>query len=428
MASEDFKPTEYKLRCLACGKEFTEDNHLLSCDAEHGPAFLRAEYEKKQIEVHKGAEGMFRFGDWLPLRRPIRNAGYPVAFRSQGLGPKLGLADLWISFSGYWPELGADMRTCTFKELEAPPVLSRFADDSRTLVVASAGNTARAFAEVCSANDIPLLLVVPEVGLGNLWSTKEFSDSVKLVLVTGGADYFDAIHLSEMIASLPGYAPEGGAKNVARRDGMGTSVLAAVTAAGRIPDHYLQAVGSGTGGISAWEAAERLRADGRFGDVGMKLHLVQNHPFTPMTDAWMEKSRSLPEMDNEEARKLISEIAAHVLSNRRPPWAVVGGVYDALTDTSGEMYSVTNEEVWQAGDLFIETEGIDLTPAAKVATAALKKALQSKTVAADDMILLNVTGGGQNRLFSEHKINYLEPHVEVRREEISEETAQRLFA
>ena len=40
---------------------------------------------------------------------------------------------------------------------------------------------------------------------------------------------------------------------------------------------------------------------------------------------------------------------------------------------------------------------------------------------------MNVTGGGQKRLFAEHKINYLKPHLEVRRDEISERVVKRLF-
>ena len=428
MSNDYFKPTEYKLKCLACGKEFTLDNHLLSCDADHGPAFLRAEYATKQLTVREEAQGMFRFGDWLPLRRPIENSALPVAYKSKGLASRLGLSNLWIVFSGYWPDRRADMRTCTFKEQEAPPVCSRLTSNDKTLVLASAGNTSRAFAEICSANNIPLLMVVHEAGLKCMWSTKPFSDSVTLVAVTADADYFDAIRLSGMIAQLPGYIPEGGAKNVARRDGMGVSVLAAVSTAGRIPDHYFQAVGSGTGGISAWEAAERLRADGRFGEGKMELHLVQNHPFTPIVDAWNKGSRELLHMDEEEARRRISQIDAHVLSNRRPPYSLVGGVYDALTGTKGYMYAVTNEEARAADALFQETEGIDLTPAAAVAAGALKKAIERKNIAPDEMVLLNITGGGQKLLFAEHKINYLKPHLEVRRDEISEETVQRLFA
>jgi len=52
--------------------------------------------------------------------------------------------------------------------------------------------------------------------------------------------------------------------NVARRDGMGTVMLEAAVTIGRAPDHYFQAVGSGTGGIAAWEASLRLKQDGRF--------------------------------------------------------------------------------------------------------------------------------------------------------------------
>ncbi|MBD3286145.1 cysteate synthase, partial [candidate division WOR-3 bacterium] len=120
-----FKPTNYTLKCVLCGKEYHEDHHRLSCDEDHIPAFLRACYEKSQLQLRKDAQGMFRFGDWLPLRKPIANTGYPIAYKSDGLAQKLGLKELWITFSGYWPERGADMRTCTFKELEAPPVLSR---------------------------------------------------------------------------------------------------------------------------------------------------------------------------------------------------------------------------------------------------------------------------------------------------------------
>ncbi len=72
---------------------------------------------------------------------------------------------------------------------------------------------------------------------------------------------------------------EGGAKNVARRDGMATTMLSAATTIGEIPDYYFQAVGSGTGAIAAWEANMRLIGDGRFGETVMKLMVSQNHPF-----------------------------------------------------------------------------------------------------------------------------------------------------
>ena len=423
----EFHPTSYRLRCLECGKTFSEDAHRLACDEPHGPAFLRTEYSVPQIAVRGDSPGMFRFGDWLPLRGPVKNTGVPAAFHSEKLGRALGLENLWIVFCGYWPERGAEMRTCTFKELEAPPVCSRFAGDGRTLVVASAGNTARAFAEICSRNDIPLALVVHEAGLDNLWSTHPFSDAVTLVGVDDGADYFDAIQVADMIARRPGFAAEGGAKNVARRDGMGTALLAAAERAGRIPDHYFQAVGSGTGGIAAWEAAGRLRADGRFGAAKMKLHLAQNHPFTPMTDAWAAGSRALLDVAEDELKARLARASAVVLSNRKPPYGIKGGVFDALTETEGRMYAVTNEEAGEAASLFERAEGIDLDPAAAVAVGALRQAAARKLVAPREMVLLNVTGGGKKRLSAEFPIHRLAPRVVLKRHEATEETIARLF-
>ena len=131
-------------------------------------------------------------------------------------------------------------------------------------------------------------------------------------------------------------------------------------ASGRIPDHYFQAVGSGTGAIAAWEMNLRLQEDGRFGHGKMRLHLSQNAPFTPMTDAWEAGSRTLsPEADG---RRLSRAVRARVLGNRNPPYSIAGGLFDALTDTRGCMYRVTNAEARAAGRLFEKLEGMRHRP------------------------------------------------------------------
>ena len=159
-----------------------------------------------------------------------------------------------------------------------------------------------------------------------------------------GNDYTDAINLAGRIAKLPGMVP-GGARNVTRRDGMGTVMLDAAVTIGKMPDHYFQAVGSGTGGISAWEASLRLRADGRFGQKLPKLQLAQNLPFVPMYSAWKEKRREIiPELDMKDAKKQVEETYATVLTNRAPPYGVTGGLYDALVDTDGIMYAVPEKK------------------------------------------------------------------------------------
>jgi len=133
---------------------------------------------------------------------------------------------------------------------------------------------------------------------------------------------------------------------------MGTTMLSATTTIGEIPEYYFQAVGSGTGAIAAWEANLRLIEDGRFGNRKTKLMVSQNIPFHPIHDAWKADSRALLPFDDGEARKQVEIIDAKVLSNRKPPYSLAGGLYDALKDAGGDVLLATNEEAKIAGDMF----------------------------------------------------------------------------
>ncbi len=391
----------YSLVCALCGN--THDDapigFRLACAETHAPALLRAQYVNPRFEVQSDAPGMFRFANWLPVRRMLPDAPAPVVMHSEKLGRRLGLNRLYFVFSGYWPERGALMTTGSFKELEAPPVCARIPDgERRRLVVSSAGNTARAFLHVCATHEIPAVVVVPEVGLPFLWMLRDKPECVTLVALKGAVDYFDAIRLGNLIAATDGYFPEGGAANVARRDGMGTVLLSFVEQIGSLPDHYFQAVGSGTGAIAVRDMRRRLVEDGRFGAGNMRLHLSQNAPFTPMVDAWRQHSRDLLPENETEQRHKIAATRAHVLSNRRPPYSIAGGLFDALSESQGKMYAVTNEDAQRAGALFMQEEGCDLDPAAEVAVATLFQAVERKAIAPDDLILLNITGGGYERI------------------------------
>ena len=73
------------------------------------------------------------------------------------------------------------------------------------------------------------------------------------------------------------------------------------------------------------------------------------------------------------------------------------------------MFAVSNDEAQKACDMFKDTEGIDIYHAAGVATASLMQAIANKQVKADDVIMLNITGGGE-ALFKEHNdVWYLKP-------------------
>src|SRR3989339_311448 len=403
--------TNYKLRNYADGNLFNDTGWLLSDPSYNKPSLIRAIYEKKQLDVGDNSLGIYKFSDWLPINRTLEGSSATVTYKSKKLASKLGLGNLLISFSGYWPEIGANMTTCSFKETEAYSVCARLEQNHPgVMVVASAGNTARAFAKVCSENNIPLLLVVPEDNLDALWFNKMPSDCVKLICTPKGSDYFDAIDLSNKICKSALFFEEGGARNVARRDGMATTVLSAAAFSGQIPDYYFQAIGSGTGTIAAWEANLRLIEDGRFGNRKMVLLPSQNEPFTPMYDARMAGSRDITYINEDDARENALKIAAKVLSNRRPPYGVPGGLFDAISDTGGSIEKATNSEMESSLSLFEECEGIDIHPAAGVALAGMIKSLESGKALKDSLLMLNITGGGEKRFKNDFNLVSLKPH------------------
>ncbi len=383
--------SHYVIRCRKCGKVL-KDTYCAFC--EHCPdSLLVTDYIEEEFRDDLG-QGMWKF-NWLPVHKPTSIVDGPVVFRSDGLGKELGLKNLYISFSGYWPEAGTRVKSCTFKEFEAAVVLENARDNGIDgLVVASAGNTARAFTHLSEVTGYSAIIVVPLMCLAEMWYL-EPPGKVPTVVVSDG-DYSDAIDMAKKIARMTGLPFEGGVKNVAKRDGLGVVMLEAVSTIGRLPDHYFQAVGSGAGAIAAWEMSKRFQSDLRYTGVMPRIHIAQNLPFAPMVKAWNRGERALREEDL--SPELVWRISTRVLTSRYPSYDIMGGVYDALSETGGFAYGVTNEEIAESGALFEKLEGIDIAPAAAVAVGALRQATRNGNVGADDYVLLNITGGGEKRL------------------------------
>lgn len=390
-----FTPARYKLLNVGTGRLFEDEGWTLADPESPSPSLVRAVYSDKFFTPREGRTGLYRYAGWLPVKRTLKHSHAPVTYKSKGLANMLGMNNLYITFSGYCPKIGARMETCSFKETEAYSVCARLPkNNKRILVVQSAGNTARAFAKVCSDNGIPIVICIPQDNMSDMWFSKKLSSCVKVLATPSGTDYYDAIALGDKLCKDPRYMAEGGAKNIARRDGMGTTVLSAVEAIGRIPDAYFQAVGSGTGAIAAWENAERLAEDGRFGKNTMRIYACQNAPFTLMYDSWKAHSRELVPITPEESRKKAEVILGKVLSNRKPPYSLAGGLFDVLEKSNGDMFKVTNDEIVFWIIRYMSLEGYDIFPASACAVASLKQAIDEGQVGRYETVMLNVTGGG----------------------------------
>ncbi len=419
------KPQErhYSLLCPLCGRRQPDDGLTLACASDHESALLHTDYDQREFRPLPEEDGVFRYRNWLPVQRSFPQAGRTAVFRSESLSRFLGMPNLWLAFNGYWPERGANLETCTFKELEAYTVLGRMPEEPAVLVVASAGNTAAAFAALCSRYAKPCLLIIPSTGLGRLRLREPLHPLVRLV-VMDDADYSDAIALSEAIGKQPGFHLEGGVRNVGRRDGLGTVMYSAMEEMGELPDYYFQAVGSAAGAIAVHEAAKRLRSATSVHTRPLpRLMLSQNACFAPIHTAWQNDCRALTGAGAgagagigamaEADRSAIHEAFADELTNRFPPYRVRAGVHDVLTESAGEVLTVDKASALHAMSMVDELESIDLEPAAAVAAASLFSSVSEGRVPREASVLLNITGGGRGRMARDHSLHEVEPDLRV---------------
>ena len=408
-------PTHYCVVCPVCGWRAPDDGTVLVCPGVHEPALLQADYQGAPLATDEDQPGLYRYRRWLPIRRQLPGATKTEVYQSTRLGRFLGLGRLWVAFNGYWPERSCEMETGTFKDLEASIVLARLPDDCPALVVSSAGNTAAAFAALASKHRVPCVVVVPARGLRKIVLRRSLASWVKVIALED-AEYSDAITFAETLCGDLGGVLEGGTKNIARRAGLSTVFLAAMEKLERMPDFYFQGVGSGAGAIAVHEAARRWSGAKTSGakTSGAKtgsaapaprlprLMLCQNAEHASLYDSWRRDGYG----EQAPARKVLgyeatSRCFADELTNRFPPYAVRGGVRDCLIESRGDVCVADGSAAREASQLFRELEGIDIEPAAAVALACLAQAVATRRVAADDLVLLNITGGGRQRLAQE---------------------------
>ena len=400
---------KYNLRCLKTG-DLIEDNYTLH---HTDGALLRAEFSGP-ITVQP-LKGVWKYLDWIPTSTSNEYVAGTTTYKAEALGEALGMSNLWVTFHGYWPEKGAMCPTGSFKDMEAVPTIQRLHDHGCTgLIGASAGNTARGFTHFCGLADMPLIVVVGKDHGHRIWTKAGHpTDSVKVVVVEDG-DYYDAKNVAKGIAKeLTGWQMEGSVHNVARRDGIGSLILDAAFTIGSMPEHYFQGIGGGPGPIGVHEMAERLIASGQFEGPAPRQHLSQNVEHSPIHNAWQAKRDHLVA---EDFPPHDVEVYSDYLMNKGPAYGQVGGVHDILKASNGQTYIVEGEVAKVAKTLFESIEGIDIMTPGAVALASLQQALASGEIQHDAVTVLNISGGGVERMKQEHETTIVEPWLRVTKE------------
>ena len=397
---------KYMLKCLGTG-DLIEDAYTLNYTEN---ALLQAQFDGP-MEV-KQLDGVWKYLDWIPTSTSNEYVAGTTTYKAEALGHSLGMSNLWVTFHGYWPEKGGICPTGSFKDMEAVPTIQRLHDHGcKGLICASAGNTARGFTHFCGLAGMPLIVVVGKDHGHRIWTKAGHpTDSVKVVVVEDG-DYYDAKTVAKAIAKkLTGWQMEGSVHNVARRDGIGSLLLDAAFTIGAMPEHYFQGIGGGPGPIGVHEMAERLIESGQFEGPAPRQHLSQNVEHSPIHNAWQANRDHLIAEDYPPHDV---EVYSDYLMNKGPAYGQVGGVHDILKASDGQTYVVERDDAVSAKTQFESIEGIDIMTPGAVAMASLQQALDSGEVDPDACTVLNISGGGVERLKQDHATETVEPWLRV---------------
>jgi cysteate synthase len=372
--------------------------------------------KKDKISFRKSPH-LDSYQDFLPIKNNtfnyiLKSVQKPEIYKAEKLGKKLNISRLYFSITGYAPALGIKIPTSTFKILESCPVVTRhfsYGFQNSPIVLASEGNTGNAFIKMAVDFDLKLVLVCPfnaqnrfkylcEKNKSSQEIVSKIKKNIRFITTGEKGDYADSIALAAEISKFDGYIAEGGAYNPARRYGMGFILTSFVEKIHKLPDHYFQAIGSGTGMISIENMKELLVKHNFVPNKNITYHFSQNAPFTPVVSAWEEKRRKIiEEKDMKNPKKLIKEIYAYVLSNRNPAYSVQGGLFDVFSKNDAYGYAVTNNDIKKVQQLVHDYEGLEIGYPSAVAIASLIQAVSQKRIPQDSSILVNLTEVGTRK-------------------------------
>ena len=95
---------KYTLKCLKCGKKYSEDHYICSCENKCD-ALLTTIYEQKRLTVDENYKGIWQYHEWLPIQkidpRLVDHGSCYSTYKSTKLAAHLGLKNLIICLNAY---------------------------------------------------------------------------------------------------------------------------------------------------------------------------------------------------------------------------------------------------------------------------------------------------------------------------------------
>ena len=361
------------LRCIDCGREYSEDEVRYRCDCG-GLLEVVTDLEKAEDVFDGKNVTLWKYESWLPVKKRVSldEGGTPL-YRLKNLERELGV-ELYAKNEGANP-------TGSFKDRGMTVGVSKALELGMDKVIcASTGNTSASLAAYAAKAGIKAYVLVPsgKIALGKL--AQAIIYGAKVVPVKGNFD--DALRVVvEASAKLGVYMLNS--INPFRLEGQKTIAFEIYDQFGFVPDNVVLPVGN-AGNISAiWKGFKELYAKG-ITDKLPRMIGIQAEGASPLARAWKTGEPFKPV---EKPETVATAIRIGNPANWRKAWRAVeesGGLFEAVSD----------EEIFHAQSLLASKEGLFVEPASATPLAGLMKLLESGEIDRGESYVLITTGHG----------------------------------
>ncbi|MFC1690744.1 threonine synthase [Nanoarchaeota archaeon] len=373
----------YKLKCVSCKKEYSEDQTYTCCIKCGSPLDVIYDYDallgRLNTKVLKTAPlKATKYMDFYPINDlrsvvTLDEGGTPL-YHAKNLGKKLGLKNLYIKYEGANP-------TGAFKDRGSMVELTKTLEfGSKSVICASTGNMAASVSAYAAKANIPCYVLVPQgTPIGKLSQTLAYG--ARLIEVRG--TYNDAANLTEEISKKHNFQLTG--DYAFRMEGMKSIAYEIIEQLDwETPDKVIVPVGCGTNLAGIWKGFREFK----------HLDLVNNSPnmiavqgklANPVISAFKKKKKKADIV--EKPYTIASAISiGDPLDGEK--------ALSALYESKGDAFAVDDATILEAEKMMAKLESIYVEPASATSLAALMENLKSGKIDKSDKIVLIATGAG----------------------------------
>jgi threonine synthase len=374
------------VECTVCGHRHDAKRLLAVCERCGQMLAVRYDLDRVARAVTREAlrarpPGMYRFRELTPLddgEEPVTlgEGGTPLLTFPR-LAAHLGLRRLWGKDEGQNP-------TGTFKARGLGMTITRNRTlGARGFIIPSAGNAGGAAAVYGARAGLPVAVIVPR-GTPPAAIAEALIAGAHVFTIEGSIA--TAGKIVARVAPAIGWADLSTLKEVYRLEGKKTMGLElAEQMDWTMPDVLLYPTGGGTGLLGIPKAYEELSAMGWLGGPLPRVVAVQADGCAPVVKAWKEGAQATTAWENP---------TTHAAGLRVPSPFAGRQMLAVLRDTRGDAIAVSESAIQDAQRLLARLEGLWTAPEAAALVAALIEMKERGAVAADERIVLVLTGTG----------------------------------